>query len=157
MFFGVENAFTFVEVVMAALVVGLLVLFLLAAFSSGFGLIQASRENLRATQIILQRMEAVRLFNWKQVLDTTNYLKSTFVDYYDPLGVTNNHSGALYQGFLSNSISTNLPTAYRTNMRTLTVTLYWTNYNGKQVVVRSRQAQTQVARNGMQHYIWGAQ
>ena len=49
-----------------------------------------------------------------------------------------------------------LPEAYRTNMRTITVTVYWTNYNGAKAIVHRREMQTRVARNGMQNYIWGA-
>src|SRR5213593_2815579 len=85
-----QRAFTFVEVVVAAFLVGLMTLSIFACFSSGFTIIQSARENLRATQIMLQRVEAVRLFTWNQVLDTTNHLKPTFTEYYDPLGVTNN-------------------------------------------------------------------
>src|SRR2546425_10206688 len=111
-----QRAFTFVEVVVAAFLVGLMTLSLFACFSSGFAIIQSARENLRATQIMLQRMENVRLFTWNQVLDTTNYLKPTFAEYYDPLGATNNAGGALYTGFVSNSVPTELPAAYQNNM-----------------------------------------
>ena len=151
-----QRAFTFIEVVVAAFIVGLMGFSLFACFSSGFTIVQSSRENLRATQIMLQRVEAIRLFTWKQVLDTTNYLKPTFVDYYDPQSSVTNE-GSIYQGFVTSSIPTDLPVAYRTNMRTITITLYWTNYNGTQSVVRTRQVATRVARYGMQNYIWGAQ
>ena len=150
-----EQAFTLVEVVVAAMILGAATLSLFACFTSGFSMVQASRENLRATQIMLQRVEAIRLFNWNQVLDTTNYLKPTFTEYYDPNGATNNTGGTLFQGFITSNIPTDLPVAYRTNMRTITVTLYWTNYLGKQTVVRSRQLQTRVARYGMGNYIFG--
>src|SRR5437764_1191675 len=128
-----ERAFTFIEVVVAAFIVGLMGFSLFPCFSSGFTLVHSSRENLRATQIMLQRVEAARLFTWKQVLDTTNYLKPTFVDYYDPQSSVTNE-GSIYQGFVTSSIPTDLPVAYRSNMRTITITLYWTNYNGTQAV-----------------------
>ena len=151
-----ERAFTLVEVVVAAMILGTATLSLFACFTSGFAIVQSSRENLRATQIMLQRVEAIRLFNWNQVLDTTNYLKPTFTEYYDPRGATNSTGGTLFQGFITSNIPTDLPVAYRTNMRTITVTLYWTNYMAKQTVVRTRQIQTRVARDGMQNYIWGS-
>src|SRR5438093_13677816 len=81
---GYQQAFTFLEVILATFVMGLMMFSLFACFSSGFTIIQSARENLRATQILLQRMEAVRLFTWRQTLDTTNYLKPTSVGYYDP-------------------------------------------------------------------------
>lgn len=141
---------------MAALVLGLMGFSLFACFSSGFNIVKSSRENLRATQIMLQRIEAIRLFTWNQVLDTTNYLKPTFTDYYDPQSSVTNE-GSIYSGFITSSIPTDLPVAYQSNMRTITITLYWTNYNGTQQVVRSRQVATRVARYGMQNYIWGSQ
>ena len=152
-----SRAYTFAEVLVAVLILGLMLSSLYASFSSSFTIMRSARENLRATQILLQRMEAIRLFNWRQVLDTTNYLKPTFVDYYDPLGATNNTLGAPYRGFITPSIPTDVPVAYRDNMRAITLTLYWTNYNGSQAIVHKRQMQTRVARYGMQNYLWGTQ
>jgi len=68
------------EVLVAIQIVGLMAVSLFGCFFSGFAILQRGRENLRATQIMLQRIEAIRLFTWQQVLDTTNYLRPTFVD-----------------------------------------------------------------------------
>ncbi len=141
---------------MAAVIVGGMIISLYACFSSGFAAMQATRENLRSTQIMLQRLEAVRLFTWKQVQDTNNYLKPIFTDSYDPLGRTNNTAGTAYTGFVSNSIPADVPGDYRNNMRTITLTVYWTNYSGNKQIVQSRQMETRVARYGMQNYVWGA-
>lgn len=65
-------AYTFAEVLVAILIVGLMAVSLFGCFFSGFAILQCGRENLRATQIMLQRIEAIRLFTWQQVLDTTN-------------------------------------------------------------------------------------
>src|SRR5262249_31147301 len=138
-----ERAFTLVEVIVAVVLVGMMSLALFGCLSSGFSIIQSARENLRATQIMLQRMENIRLFTWNQTLDTTNYLKPTFTEYYDP---QSSQMGTVFQGFVTSNIPADLPAAYRTNMRTITVTLNWTNYNGRQTIVRSRQMQTRVAR-----------
>ncbi len=130
---------------------------LYGAFAAGFFLIQSTRENLRATQIMVQKLEAVRLFTWSQVGDTNNYLKSTFTELYDPRNATNSNHGANYTGYVRAQVPAagDLPEAYRTNMRTLTVTLYWTNHVGAKAIVHGRQMQMRVARNGMQNYIWG--
>ncbi len=153
-----ERAYTFVEVLVASVILGLVGTTLYGAFAAGFYVIHSTRENLRATQILVQKTEAVRLFTWSQIADTNNYLKFTFTDNYDPLGATNNTAGAKYTGTVSASVPAagELPEAYRTNMRTVTVTLYWTNYNGNKAIVHQREMQTRVARNGMQNYIWGA-
>jgi hypothetical protein len=130
---------------------------LCVGFTAGFSTIRTTRENLRATQIMMQKMEAVRLFTWSQVGDTNNYLKSTFTEVYDPLGATNNGAGPKYTGSVTASMPAagDLPEAYRTNMRTITVNVSWTNYNGTKAIVHQREMRTRVARNGMQNYIWG--
>jgi len=153
-----ETGYTFVETLAAAALLGLVATSLYGAFAAGFCMIQSTRENLRATQIMVQKLEAVRLLTWSQVGDTTNYLKSTFTEVYDPLGVTNTCGGAKYTGYVTASVPAagDLPEAYRMNMRTITVGVYWTNYNGAKPIVHQREMQTRVARNGMQNYIWGA-
>ena len=148
---------TLTEVMVGTAILGFVATALYGAFAAGFLVIQSTLENLRATQIMVQKLEAVRLFTWSQINDTNNYLKPFFVEPYDPLGVTNNSGGARYTGYLQASVPAtgDLPEAYRTNMRTITVSLYWTNYNGAKAIVNKREMQTQVARNGMQNYIWG--
>jgi type II secretory pathway pseudopilin PulG len=147
------QAYTIIEVMMGVCILGIMIVTLYTGFSSGFTVVQVSRDNLRATQILLQRMETMRLYNWHQLLATNSYLKPNFREYYDPVS----QGGTVYVG----TISTNLPdisgTAYRTNMRMVTVTVYWTNYSQKpstNIVVRSRQMQTYVARYGMQNYLY---
>jgi prepilin-type N-terminal cleavage/methylation domain-containing protein len=149
-----NRAFTLVEVVFAVLILGLLMASLYGGFSYGFTVIQSSREDLRATQILVRRMEALRLYTWSQVLDT-NYLSPVFTERYDVLAGTSG-AGALYAGVVTTTIPADLPAAYRTNMRAVAITLYWTNYLGKRTIVRTRQMETRVAHNGMQNYVWGA-
>lgn len=149
--------YTFAEVLIAAGILGFVATSLCFGFNSGFCLIQSTRENLRATQIMLQKTEAIRLFTWSQIGDTNSYLKSTFTEVYDPLGATNSSSGPKYLGYVTASVPAigDLPEAYRTNMRTITVSLTWTNYSGSKAIVQKREMRTRVARNGMQNYIWG--
>src|SRR5262249_46209086 len=58
------SAFTLMETMVAVLVAGILLPTLYAGFAAGFSLVQMTRENLRATQIMVQRMEAVRLASY---------------------------------------------------------------------------------------------
>ncbi len=69
------TGYTFAEVLVASAILGFVATALYGAFSAGFCVIQSTRENLRATQILVQKLEAVRLFTWSQVADTNNYLK----------------------------------------------------------------------------------
>jgi hypothetical protein len=152
-----EKGSTFIEIAVSVAMLGFVTASLYGAFSSGFCLIQTTRENLRATQIMIQKTEAIRLFTWTQICDTNQFLKASFVEPYDPLGATNGSSGSLYTGVVSARIPAvgDVPEAYRTNMRTITVTVYWTNYSGRAMMAHKRVMQTRVARNGMQNYVWG--
>lgn len=149
------QGYTFLEVIVAVLVLSLMMVSLYGGISLGFSVLSSSREDLRATQILVRKTEAIRLFTWSELLDSTNYLRPTFTERYDPLSVTNG-SGPMYTGVISLSTPTNLPDAYATNMRTVTISVYWTNYSGKASTVRVRQMETRVARYGIQNYVWGA-
>ena len=146
------RAYTVVEVLVSVCVLGIMLVSLYGGFSAGFAVVQVARENMRATQIMVQRIETMRLYNWDQILKTNNFLKSTFTDRYDP---SSSVGGTYYRGF----VSTNAPilpgAAYTNNIRTVLITLYWTNYPQKQApIVRRRQMETHVARYGMQNYLY---
>lgn len=148
-------AYTLAEVLVATLVVLLLVVSLYAALSVGFRLVESSRENLRATQIMVQRTEAVRLYTWSQLNNAAQYLSNSFTEIYDPYGVSSNAGGVKYYGKLTLGTNPDLPAAYQTNMRLLTIEIRWTNYNGKTPIPQFRQMQTHIAQYGMHDYIYG--
>ncbi len=145
--------YTVAEVVVAVLVLTTISTAYYAALSYGFQVVRSSREDLRATQILMQRTEAIRLCRWTQLTNTI-----TFTERYDPLGATNNTAGTIYVGTISTNAPPSIPdsVSYKKNIRLVTVTVYWTNYNGKIPVFHSRQMQTEVARYGLQPYLWGA-
>lgn len=147
-----QAAFTLVEVLVGCVILGMMTTALCGCIWSGFSLVQSSRENLRANQIMVQRTEAVRLFNWEQLQDT-NFLKPSFTEYYDPQ--TTNNQGIAYYGVVTSVVPTNLPSAYADKMRVITITLSWTNSVGRSQTARNRQWQTYAARYGMQTYVWG--
>ena len=136
----------------AAFVLGVLTLSLFAAFSAGLGLVHAFRDNLRATQILTQKMETVRLLTWKQ-LTNTFIAPTNFTAYYDPNG---SNAGTMYLGSYSTSVNpSTLPAAYADKMRLINVEIYWTNRaSATKTVVQKRQVQTFVARYGMQPYVY---
>jgi type II secretory pathway pseudopilin PulG len=152
-----QAAHSLPEAVIAVLIVGTMLVSLYAGFTSGFAVVQLARENLRATQITLQHMESVRLYTWRQLLDTNNYLKPTFIEYFDPAGQTNQGGGVIYSGKASVSVPRNLPVeaVYSNDLRLVTVSVYWTNYSGNTEIVRRRELQTLVARHGIQNYLLG--
>jgi len=149
-----QHAYTLAEVIVAVFVLGILIVSLFGAFTSGLALAQLERENLRATQILMQKMETVRLFTWSQT-SASNKFTTTFTDYYDPGASGSKGKGAMYQGFVSKDSPSGVPSDYSSNMLAVTVTVFWTNYphGTNSPIVRTRQMQTLVARYGMQNYI----
>ncbi len=148
--------FTLVEALVAFGLGGIMLLALYASFAYGFTSVRMARENLRATQILLQRMEGIRLCTFAQVTNAT-YTPQTFTEYYDPTDQTNNGGGGvLYTGTYSAIMPTNLPgVSYANDMRLITVTVNWTNYNQAKPIAHTRQMQSYAARNGIQSYVYG--
>jgi len=148
-------AYTLPEVMLSVFILGTMLVALYGGFSAGFAVVQLARENLRATQIMVQKMETVRLLKWSQIVDTNTFLQPGFIDYYDPAGTNTQSAGATYRGFITTNAVTGVANDYKDNMRAITVTSYWTNYlRSTNAMVRTRQMQTFVARNGMQNYVY---
>ena len=145
----------------ATLVLGTLTISLFAGFSAGFWLTQMAREDERATQVLKGRIEVLRLAKWD---DLTANPSMSFRERFDPSALMTNVDGTTanpsfqYLGTNWISIPTNVIPGgmqYVNNMRLLTVQVRWTNHNGTNLIMRQRQMQTLVARDGIQNYQWG--
>lgn len=150
-----ETAFTLTEVMMAATVILIIMLSLFLGLSMGFYMTRTSREDLRATQVILGRMEGVRLYNWNQIV-YSNTIPTNFTENYYPMVTTTNASqGITYYGTFSISNVTLSPAAsYSNDMRLVTVTVKWTNYFGNQIISHTRSLQSYVGQMGIQNYVY---
>ena len=123
---------------------------LYGAFATGFSLIKVTRENLRATQIMLERMETIRLYRWDQVIDPS-YIPQTFTNYYYPDGLSKGSGGVMYTGTVRiASVPAALGSSYTNNMRQVSVNIGW--ISGKQV--RRRDMSTFVSQYGLQNYVY---
>lgn len=141
-------AFTLTEVMVAVGVVGVLFVALYLAFSAGFSIVRVTRENLRATQILVQRTETVRLYSWSQLLDPTCF-KPTFIE--DATASL----GTKYFGSIQLATPNNMGAPnYLNDMRLVTISVRWTNGYGRPLP-HYREMQTQVAKNGLQNYATG--
>jgi uncharacterized protein (TIGR02598 family) len=140
-----EAGFSIVEGTVAMGIIGVLFVALLAGFTSGFSVIRLARENVRATQILQEKMETVRLFNWDQI-NTAGFIPTSFTNSFDP---TNSSKGVIYRGTVT---ITNAPLTeiYTNKIRQVIVDLNWTSGT----VNRSRRMTTLVSRNGLQNYIY---
>ena len=144
------HAFTLAEVLVAVAIMAVSFVSLYLGISFAFSVTSLERENLRATQVMLQRMEGIRLFTWDQLTDTT-LNPTNFQERYFPGSGTIPPSGLFFTGRVDVADITLDPAAsYSSNMKKVTVTVEWTS--GK--VPRSRSASTYVAKNGIQNYIF---
>jgi prepilin-type N-terminal cleavage/methylation domain-containing protein len=143
-----ERGLTLPEVLIAMLIIGSVMVAMFAALSSGFSMCARTRENLHATQIMMRKIEDLRLCNWAEL---TNNI--SFTETYNPPG----GGGIVYSG----TITTNTPDAipatasYRDNMRLVTVSINWTSYDQGRAFTHQRQIQTFVSRFGLQSYLFG--
>jgi prepilin-type N-terminal cleavage/methylation domain-containing protein len=148
-----KTGYTLVEVLCAITVATIAAGALFVGFDNGFAILRTTREDLRATQILMQKTEAFRLYTWQQLTQAQSS-QSIFREYYYPQGTSTNQ-GTLYVGTLS---LTGAPTfsPYSNYLHLITITLNWTNYVGKTPIAHSRQMQTLSAQNGMQGYLFGS-
>jgi len=128
-------------------VLGFMVVSLYAGFSSGFAVLRVARENLRATQVLQERMEVLRLIKWDDV--APGFIPMTFTAPFYATEPTNTTVGAF--GYTGTVIITNPPAeTYSDHLRMIQIGLTWTSGN----VTRSRQMTTYVSRYGLQNYLY---
>lgn len=140
-----EAGVTLIEAVVALGIFGISFLSLYGGMSMGFAIVGNARENLRATQVMVEKMETIRLYSWDQI-NTTNFIPATFTAYYNP---NDTNSGVVYTGTMRiGSGPSGL--GYSADMRQVTVGISW-NSGGHS---HSRSMQTYVSRHGLQNYIY---
>ena len=137
--------FTLVETVVGMAVVGVIVFSLYGGLNLGFAVLQNARENLRATQILTEKMEVVRVCNYDQLI-TAGYLPTNFTAYYNEGDTATN--GTVYTGTLTVSPA-GMGVNYSNDLRLVTVNLSWQTKG----LTRSRQLSTLAGRYGIQRYV----
>jgi Tfp pilus assembly protein PilV len=140
-----QAAFGLTESMIGVVVIGVVFTALYAGMTTGFQAVRSARENLRATQILLEKFESLRLYNWEQITSTNNYIPSNFTNHYVLNPTT---AGTVYTGRVSIG-PVPLTEAYAEDMRQVTVSVEWTSGN----TPRSRSFTSYVAKYGLQHYI----
>jgi hypothetical protein len=134
-------------------VLGVSFVSLYAGISAGFAMTQVSRENMRATQIMVEKMEGIRLFNWNQVT-ASNMIPTKFAERYYPAVGNTPARGITYTGTITvtDPASLNFKPArsYDSNMRVVSVEVSWTSGE----VQRTRRMSTLVSKNGLQNYVY---
>ena len=145
-----RSAFTLIEVAMTTAILGIVFTGFYAGIGSGFATIGLTRENLRANQILLEKMETIRLYSWDQI-SSNGFITPTFsAQFYPPVGgLSNTSPGITYHGRIAVTPPP-FDAIYSNNVKLVTVSITWTNGNNP----RTRSMQTLVSEFGMQTYIY---
>ena len=141
------EAATLSEIVVCVLIINIGAAALMGCFKYAFFITGITQQQQRATQVMLERAEAIRLCSWDQVR-SNGFIPGTFTEYYDPSAPTGS-MGVLYSGTAK---VTTFPysTAYANNMRQLTLTVTWQTGN----VTHRRTNITYIAKDGIQNYVY---
>ena len=158
-----NKGFTLVEAIFSLGVVGVLIICLYSAFSSGYSGVQFSREDARATQILVAKMDQMRLFSWDQI--STNGVPDEFAEHFNPeqdvapLQVGKKGKGKkkgknqpplVYIGEIKIKDGPGDVT-YKDDIKEIEIELEWVSQNG---MTRKRKLTTYIARYGLQNYVY---
>ncbi len=141
------EAATLAEILICVLIINIGAAGLMGCFKYAFFITGITQQNQRATQVMLERAEAIRLCSWDQVR-SNGFIPTTFSEYYDPTA-QNGAKGVLYSGTVTIAPFP-YSTTYKDNMRKLTMTLQW--QSGQ--VAHTRTNVTYIAKNGIQNYVY---
>src|SRR5689334_12674173 len=119
-----QLGFSLAEVSVGMGVVGIVFITLYSGLSSGMATVGMARENTRATQIMAEKLDSIRLYSWDKITKL-GYSQTPFTTTFVPPGsVTNGASGCTFSGTVTISPAP-VASEYKDNMRQITVTLSW--------------------------------
>jgi len=172
------GAYTLVEVMMASMVAAILFAALFYGLTQGYNLVQKERESLRATQILVGKIEGIRLCAWDTVTTNSTYqlfnpaiVPTNFTDSFYPVGLSGTtNDGVTYSGtitiitnnltFNGSTLGTNglpaagTPPSYSNQMAQAIVTVKWSDVHNGHANTFTRSMKTYVAQYGVQNYIF---
>ena len=141
------RAFTLIELLVSITVCSFVFVSLYAGLAQSTTSLQRAREKLRGTQILTEKLEVIRLYNWDQVTNS-GFIPTTFTEYQYPSGNTNSR-GATYVGTLTIGAA-EAPAAYTNTMRKATATVRWTSKG----IRNTNQMETLISQYGVQRYVY---
>src|SRR5581483_12462223 len=97
-----NRAMTLMEVVMATGIIAITGAGIIGSVNYGMCIMRVARENQRATQVMLEKLEAIRLYNWSQVTNS-GFVPTSFTAPYDPTA-SSGSQGTTYYGSMSVSL-----------------------------------------------------
>ena len=137
---GLRTAYSLVETMVATALLTSIVVGLYAAFSFGFATIKLAQEGLRADQILVQKLETLRIYDWSKI--TNGYLPTNITTSF-----ATNGGGVIY-GVSIAVAPAPVTESYSNQLKQVTVSLSWLSGG----VNRNRSMTTLVSQNGIQTY-----
>jgi len=146
---GRNRGFSLVEAVVGLALLALVCMALFSGLCNSTFSVQLARENLRATQLMAEKLDTIRLYSWKQLTNDT-YIKETFdPPLFPPDPVTGQTNSAVYKGTIYVDPAP-ISEFYGKDMRLVTVELKWKTGN----LERTKSATTLVSRYGIYRYVY---
>ena len=131
-------------------IMGIMLVALYGALAYGFREIQLSREDERATQILAERMEVIRLLSWDQLVNLPGYVPTNFTASYSLFNPTNAPAASqMYTGTVAVTAAT-IPESYSNDLLQVTLSLAWKSSGN----VHTRSVTTFVSRYGLQNFVY---
>ena len=119
---------------------------LYAGLAQGFSFVERARHRLRATQILTEKLEVIRLYSWAQV-NTTGFIPTKFTEYYS--AATNGHPGIAYSGDVTVTNAAVQP-AYNSTMRKAIAHITWVTGG----ITNQATMETLISQYGIQNYFY---
>jgi hypothetical protein len=126
------------------MVIGVVVGSFYSALTQGLNLMRMDAEDARATQILVQKAETIRLYSWEQI-NSNGFIPASFAVTQYP---SSPEVAVVYTGAVTIA-SAPLSAAYTNNVKLVTVTLSWNTGE----VRHQRELRTLIARYGLQSYV----
>jgi type II secretory pathway pseudopilin PulG len=150
-----NQAFSLVEAVVGLALLGLVCMALFSGLCNSTFSVQLARENLRATQVMAERLDTIRLYRWKDITND-NFVRKLAEGFISPLHAPDplsppptNSTSAAFRGAVYVEPAP-IGELYGKDMRLVTVEVRWQTGELK----RKRSMSTLVSRYGTQKYIF---
>jgi type II secretory pathway pseudopilin PulG len=140
-----QKAFSLVETLVGFGITGIVASGLFFSFALGFNIVRISRENARATQVLMEKIEVFRLYSWDQVTNPA-FVPTNFAT---PFVIDTSNPGFYYTGTVTVA-NVPLATSYDPDMRHVTVGVDWCSGG----LTHHRELSTYVSRYGIQNYTY---
>ena len=147
-----RRAFSLLEVSVAMGLIGITLVAMLGSLNWVVSCVQWARESARATQLMEEKLDTLRLYSWEQ-LNTPGFISTNFIATFSILengaAVPAYGNGLIYTGAVTIG-SAPLTEAYGSQVKLVTVSLRWSSGHRQ----RLAQMSTFVAQYGMQSFVY---